>query len=92
MTRAQFCRQRRVLLGGRGRRDLGFNQAHCCVDEQAILDPSAGRGLGIECEAGRLHRRAIGNRGMAIDPAEPHRPVTDHGVDVGRGREALVGP
>ena len=29
---------------------------------------------------------------MAIDAAEPHRAVADHRVEIGGGREALVGP
>ena len=55
------------------------------------FDLAAG-GPGRGGDAGRLQRRAVDDRRMAVDASSHDRPVGDHGVEIGGGREALVRP
>ena len=83
--------------GGR-RRHLRFDQRHRSIDEQAGRShPRRARSCrrrirGRAVTPAAFMRRAVGDDGMAVDPLEHHRPVADHGVEVGGGREALVRP
>ena len=86
-------RAERLVLHRRvGRRDLGFHQRHRIVHEQAVFNPSARGCDGRGRDPGRAQRRAVADRGMPIDPAQPHRSVLDNGIQIGGGRKALVGP
>ena len=55
------------------------------------IRPPGGAGV-VGGDAGRLHRRAVRDQRVAVDALEHDRPVADHGVEIGGGREALVRP
>ena len=96
----QSVAQHRLLrLGQRGiehrvtrRGDLALDQPHRPIDEQAILDPPISWRRRCGSDPGSGQRGFIADRGMAVDTIEPHRPIADHRVEIGRGREFLVGP
>ena len=84
--------QRGVIVRSGRCRDIRLDECHRRIDEQAVFDPPASRRLGLRRDPRDLKRRRIADCGVPIDPAEPHRPAGDHRVEVGGGREALVGP
>ena len=84
--------QRRVHFGGGRIGNPVLDQRHRRIDEQTVLDPPASGRLRLRRNSCGLERGTVDDPRMAIDTAKPHRPVADHDVEVGCGREALVGP
>ena len=71
---------------------MRFDEVAGVVGEQAMLDPPTRRIGRFVGDARGGQRGGVADRGMAIDPHQPHRPVAHHCIEVGAGRHAAFGP
>ena len=83
----------RLVDLGRCRLGNGFaDELAGGIDKHSVVDLTPVRCRRGGGHARGLHRCAVGDDRMAVDALEHDRPVGDDGVEVGGGREALVGP